>query len=53
MKSFLKSIKVVLAVVFFVFSLLACRSQDNDDIVVPKPKPEQRFRLAEVRIMMI
>ena len=41
MKSFLKSIKVVLAVVFFVFSLLACRSQDNDDIVVPKPKPEQ------------
>ena len=41
MKSFLKSIKVVLAVVFFVFSLLACRSQDNDDIVisVAEPKP--------------
>jgi len=38
MKSFLKSIKVVLAVVFFVFSLLACRSQENDDIVVPKPE---------------
>ena len=38
MKSFLKSIKVVLAVVFFIFSLLACRSQENDDIVVPKPE---------------
>ena len=38
MKSLLRTIKVVLAVVFFVFSFLACRSQENDDIVVPKPE---------------
>ena len=34
---FFKAIKAVL-VVLFVFLLLACRSQENDDIVVPKPE---------------